>query len=67
MAANNKTLKVNDPPMKFVGLWSDEKTFGPEGSELLVLNSAYAPVLTQERWVMHNNMWTFVPTENGIL
>jgi len=61
-----KVITVPGSPMRFTGLWSEDKVFGPEGSELLVMDSAYYPTLSSEKWVMHNNMWTFVPTWEGI-
>ena len=45
----------------FVGLWSDDKPGASEGAELRVINSAYYPVLTEEKWICHDGMWVFVP------
>jgi hypothetical protein len=62
-----KTIPVQGSPMTFTGLWGEDKVFGPEGAVLEVMDSAFYPVLTHERWVMHNNMWTFIPTGEGLL
>lgn len=61
-----KAITIPGSPMQFTGLWSEDKVFGPEGSILHIMDSAYYPTLTSETWMMHNNMWTFVPSWAGI-
>lgn len=56
-----KALPAVGSRMELTGLWNEDKVFAGEGSVLTVMDSAFYPVLTSEKWIMHNNMWTFVP------
>lgn len=44
-----------------IGLWTDDKPGGSEGAVCRVINSAFYPVLTEEAWVYHSGMWSFIP------
>jgi hypothetical protein len=51
----------------FTGHWGDDKPGASEGAVLNVLNSAFYPVLTQEKWVSHDGMWIFIPPGDSLL
>ncbi len=51
----------------YYGLYTDDKPKANEGAILNVLNSAYFPLITEEKWVFHDEMWTFIPTGDAIL
>ena len=51
----------------FVGLCTDDKPGASEGAVCNVLNSEFAPVLMSEKWVCHDGMWVFVPTDGALL
>lgn len=51
----------------YYGLYGDDKPKANEGSILNVLNSAYFPLISDEKWVFHDGMWTFIPVGQVIL
>lgn len=50
-----------------VAHYGDDKPGGSEGAECRVINSAFYPVLTEEKWVCHEGMWIFVPPHGALL
>jgi hypothetical protein len=51
----------------YYGFYGDDKPKANEGSVLHILDSAYYPLITEEKWVFHNGMWTFIPTGQAVL
>ena len=51
----------------YYGFYGDDKPKANEGSVLHILDSAYYPYITEEKWVYHNQMWTFIPVGQAVL
>jgi hypothetical protein len=51
----------------YYGSWQDIKPSANEGAVLHILDSPYFPMISEEKWVFHDDMWTFIPTGQVIL
>lgn len=51
----------------YYGMYQDDKPSANEGAILNILNSAYYPYITEEKWVYHNQMWIFIPVGQAVL
>ena len=60
------TLQQGTVPT-LIAHWGDDKPGASEGAVCHVINSAFFPVLTEEKWVCHEGMWLFIPPDGALL